>query len=862
MGQSMFRGFRSTGCFILLTAFLSIPPFFCCGAPILSVDYRSIISQGDLHYETPVVRSDDGLPVGNGTMGSLVWTEPAALKFQINRVDVYASNCETTSFNARDWDYAWACGYVDIDFVDFGKDVFDEEKTVQHLGIYDGLAAVEGNGVRAQVLAWHKRDVMAVHVEDSRKKPQCIKANLRMIRHLATSFPGQSTEYANRKTSVVKTKHHTATSKLHVRQTSAGKCIVLTQVFEEGGYYCGSAVAVGIAGRNSKAMIAEVTEARLAAEPGAGAFTILITSAASFDRGRDIIGEALAALEEAAQAGFDKLLQDNKAWWHNFWSKSYVRLHSADGDADFVQAHYAYYLYLMASSSRGRLAPNFGSMLWSTGGDYSTWGAQQWWGNLRCIYYALFEANHIELIDPMFAMYSGMYEACATAARQQWGADGIYIPETAFFDGLAKLPEDIAAEMRDLYLLCKPWSGMSDRFRRFADVRHPHSSRWNWKSDGRWIDGQWVYRDRMDGPYGCVVHLFASTAEVAYFYWLRYEHTQDTEWLRKRAYPMIKGAAQFYRTYPGVQKGTDGLYHITNVNNYETYDPGQTGNRTDTPREISAMRGILPIAIKASEMLGIDSDLREDWKELLDNLVPLKDWRHGPTISFDHYTAETGDPARSAFADRVFYPGGLPEDEEVAGLSGLPIFAAIYGRADLFGKAVVSQLRGEILNKRSCRFNEIGRVGVLRNRMDLSEGVNCVSAERLGLAAHGLQLALCQSVPPGPAGAPVIRLFEAWPGKWDAAFKLLCRGAFVVSSSIRNGTVEFVEIEPQRGGVCRLRNPWPAQRPVLYRDGEKAQMPEGDLLELQTRAGQKLLIVPEGCTPEKLKRVVNAGTER
>ncbi len=41
-------------------------------------------------------------------------------------------------------------------------------------------------------------------------------------------------------------------------------------------------------------------------------------------------------------------------------------------------------------------------------------------------------------------MYSGMYDNCATAARQQWGSQGMYIPETTYFDGLEKLPDEIA----------------------------------------------------------------------------------------------------------------------------------------------------------------------------------------------------------------------------------------------------------------------------------------------------------------------------------------------------------------------------------------------------------------------------------
>jgi hypothetical protein len=97
---------------------------------ILSVNYRNLVSRADLTYDKPVARSEEGLPVGNGRMGSLVWTSPSALKFQINRVDVYANNSYTNSFNRRDWDYAYGCGYVDVDFVDFGGDVFPEISVV------------------------------------------------------------------------------------------------------------------------------------------------------------------------------------------------------------------------------------------------------------------------------------------------------------------------------------------------------------------------------------------------------------------------------------------------------------------------------------------------------------------------------------------------------------------------------------------------------------------------------------------------------------------------------------------------------------------------------------------------------------
>lgn len=80
----------------------------------LSTDFRTAISQGDLDFTYPATRSEEGMPVGNGRMGSLVWTTPSALKFQINRCDVFGVDSSSVSFPHQDDDYASDCGYVDI----------------------------------------------------------------------------------------------------------------------------------------------------------------------------------------------------------------------------------------------------------------------------------------------------------------------------------------------------------------------------------------------------------------------------------------------------------------------------------------------------------------------------------------------------------------------------------------------------------------------------------------------------------------------------------------------------------------------------------------------------------------------------
>src|ERR1700683_1810045 len=103
--------------------------------PLLEVDYRKLVSRADLIYDKPVPRSEEGMPIGNGRMGSLVWTTPRQLRFQINRADVYASNSASNSFFERHNDYCGGCAYFDVDLPDAAG--------LQHLSVYDGVLSID-----------------------------------------------------------------------------------------------------------------------------------------------------------------------------------------------------------------------------------------------------------------------------------------------------------------------------------------------------------------------------------------------------------------------------------------------------------------------------------------------------------------------------------------------------------------------------------------------------------------------------------------------------------------------------------------------------------------------------------------------
>lgn len=75
---------------------------------LITFDRAREIARADLDYVTPAARPEEGMPVGNGRMGSLVWTTPSSLKLQINRVDVHAMDSTTFSFPRADSDYGYA----------------------------------------------------------------------------------------------------------------------------------------------------------------------------------------------------------------------------------------------------------------------------------------------------------------------------------------------------------------------------------------------------------------------------------------------------------------------------------------------------------------------------------------------------------------------------------------------------------------------------------------------------------------------------------------------------------------------------------------------------------------------------------
>jgi len=778
------------------------------GQAYIHVDRQRQIARADLDYATPVTRSEEGMPLGNGRMGTLVWTTPSAIRLQVNRVDVHAMDSTSFSFPRADSDYGYGCAFVDINLVDGQDDLFVEPGFHQHLSLYDGLMTLAGKGVNVRAMAWPNGDVMAFEIDDERVQPDPINIDLRMLRYQSQYIPGATANLANQHSVVVRTAAHSATSDLRIDN---GR-IALTQQFHEGDFRDSSAVAIHVIGRPSRARYLNETTVQLSTAAERGRFTVLIASAAT-NADADPASLAFTQIGNAAPHEFAGLQQETAAWWHEFWARGAVYMHSRSGQADFVEANYDYFLYLMGASSRGGYPPRFGGMLWLTNGDMSRWGSQYWWANTSAYYNNLMPANRIELTDPMFRMYEGMRNAAALAARQQWGSDGIWIPETTFFSGPEKLPDDVAKELQDMVLARKPFETRSPAFDRFAANKNRHNSRWNYRADGTWEYGNYVFKSKGTGIFGHTSHILGVAARIGMMAWERYQYTGDERWFRDHGYPFIKGAAEFYRTFPNLQKDPDGVYHINHTNSGES-----AWNSRDAPYEVSCMHMIFPLAVRASEALGVDATLRPGWQEVKDHLVTA--------------------PARARCGT----------GSEIA--DGRPLGAFVYS-----GPGAIDPIGPQPeLKRRFLGFTALGSfidadgaggAQIFRNRLRLREGPGAIDAEHIAGLTTGIHASMLNSHAQALTDEPVT-LFNGWPDDWDAAFTLLARGGFIVSSARVDGKVPLVEIESPRGGTFRLVNPWGVKRVTLYRGGRKAETLSGPAIAFGTAAGETIVVVQSG----------------
>lgn len=308
------------------------------------------------------------------------------------------------------------------------------------------------------------------------------------------------------------------------------------------------------------------------------------------------------------------------------------------------------------------------------------------------------------------------------------------------------------------------------------------------------------------------------------------------------------------------------------------------------------MRGMTALAAHASEILGVDEDLRPLWRDIAANTAPLpttledgvamSTWPH-PTLPQRQISQPPNNKALEAWA--VSGPPFAAYGAHAAVFGFTPVPHAIYYDVltletddpeawrlannslemhpsytkDVFGKenwcgncTEMTMIAPALGRAEDVKYRFPGQyqgdgVHALKNNLWASIWMEreSLTGEGMGTMADGLQRALLASVPPQPGGEPVIRVFPAWPREWDVQFKLAARRGFLVTAAQRNGEIEFVHIESTQGGTCRIRRPWENKEFEIHdvSAGRQALMEyqvDGTKISFDTEEGKQYILTP------------------
>lgn len=753
----------------------------------------SLLARNDVVYQVPTDRSEDGLPIGNGDVGTMVWTpsDEGGIAFQLNKVDAWSTDNNPHFYSSNALPSLARIVIKPSQPLQQSTTSFHQQLTLSQ-GLVDINATYARGACHTRTFLDATRPVMAVEISDTRPGAGAITATMSNWR-----IPIDNPRNSN--------------VSMSIRQDS----IILLQQYKTTSHYYRYAVALGGTEKTAQYSLDDVRTGYITQTPVKGKPAIVLAAVAgSTDPTVDVAEQAYGELTRARRAGLTALLKEHTDWWQRFWSRmrTYVQLDSNDGVAEYLEAMWYICLYQTASSSRGAFPPKFNGSIFLADRDFRGWGGNYWVWNTESMYFPLFAQNAMELVEPFYKMYWDELPAAKTAARQRWDKEGAFFIESTSFDGQEELTEEEVHNARLSNLGENP-------------------------------------------NFSYCSHILSSGSEIARIFWNRYAYTGDEAWLRDRAYPMMREVSLFYLDY--FNKGEDGQYHIYPTNGHEAYWGIRDGImdlaavRWLFPRVIEASTKLqvdAELRSRCATMLEYLAPYPTAETPGAQELYPIPAGTFAPGLLGEVKGRQNGEAVRCTpvwpFEDIAV---GVSADDQLtrarqtlpteifgspdatAGLPGwtrTPIMAARLGMKDLTKQLL---LRSAFFGRSYPSFPALDHeLGVVRG--EFAQIASTAIDEALLQSHHGL-----------------LQFFPAWPDDWNARFSLLAEGNVMVEAERSGGVVIFVSLQPRIGGAVTMLNPWPGQD-ITCQSGNKQQTLHGDKVTLATEKGESYLLTPVTST--------------
>jgi hypothetical protein len=758
--------------------------------------FRTYLSQHDIIYQQPPAHPGDGFPIGNRTLAGLVYHEEGQYKVQLVKDDVWDHRSVSTEDVTAGLNHQRV-----LDLLAEGN-----QKTLNSApgtGFFD-----KWKGPIQKASAWTPYPApkiagwLTVEVDDNPFVEQRLS--------IAEASVESAYKHIEFKAWVPATDNMLVleiTPKKRLPLTVSFKrpaCVImdtkpvfekqkdgiatLTYPFPDG---FGYSAALRLIGPQAELEVGDdgILLKLNTAEP----VKLLVSVVSSFDQENHLLG-AKKMIEGMDDDRLLRLASDHRKAWDDFWSKSRIQLSDK-----FVENVWYFSIYQMGAS----YSPKYSGGL---GGPYYAVEPPPWQNDLHEVnesfrFYSVHAANHPELGNGFVETYWRMIPQVREFTKQFYGFEVLRFPHACGYSG--KEREALPVAFKYLYMQC-------------------------------------------------------ASALIADIAWRQYEFTRDRDDLKKRIYPIVKGAADFYANY--MTRGDDGKYHI-----YPSFSPEQWPSLwcRDATIDLAMARYTLRSAIRGAEILGVDAEARTVWKDRLENIAPY------PTDDVG-IQEMAGDQRNYLYGhDSILYCIHPSAEYRAEDKVYQDLFAQTQKRLGLYDGASFSKANlalsaawlGQPGKTWDCLYDFVLSMYMKPNgffslhRMSYKKGLT--SRDNL-TSKSTVSGPIFQDIGAGAVGTinemllqsqtGSLEVFPALPKEIDAAFeKLRARGAFLVSSSQKDGIVQFVTIEAEVDGVLKLVNPWPGKK-VTASDTSVA-LPAGNrVFELPMKAGPKITLHPAGSS--------------
>jgi len=733
-----------------------------------------------LHYKTPATVWDEAMPLGNGLLGALVWGDGKPLRISLDRTDLWDLR-PVPEFHGKDYSYRTMRQWV------------KEGRLADLHRLYDDPY---GNPGPTKIPAGR----IELTLSDN---PVFDNASLYLAKAVAAF------EFRNNSKAEVFLHASEPFGMIRINSTRNVNINLLAPPF------AGKITDDAGPGKISAGDLASLRYEAPAEssgdnwtgylQQGWGGFKFAVVvcwqksqsawigawSIVTSNESKDPLKTARNNCEKALQAGFSNALSTHRQWWDSYWGNSSIRIPNK-----IIERQWYLEMYKFGAAARQNTPPISLQGPWTA----DNMKIPPWKGdyhhdlNTELCYWPAYSGNHLD------------------------GALG-------FVNWLWETKDNARA-----------WT---KRFFDMPGLNVPMTADLNQQQIGGWHQ---------------YTHSATTAAWLAHHFYLHWRYSMDRDFLTNRAYPWLRETSVFLEAV--TEKGPDGKRTLPLSSSPEINDNRlEAWFSTITNYDLALIRWTFEKTAELAVETG-NSEQARHWRGILAEMPVLElDKKSRKILVAKDYPLAASHRHFSHLM--AIHPLGLirwengQEDRAIIKVSMTDLekngtsqwcgysfswLASLAARARDGEKAAKAL---EIFSTAFCLRNSFHCNGDQSGKGYSNFRYRPFTLEGNFAAAAGLQEMLLQSY------SGTIRLFPAVPADWkDISFKTLrAEGAFLVSAERRDGQTQTVTIISEKGGTCRIENPFGKDDYEFKGSATIVLTQSENILILPTSAGQQITLI-------------------